>query len=97
MISPEAKTFRFAADLLNDSALVMDCLSPALPSTLRVIVLCLAGDFRAMCGVCAGASKASLSVHFAKSGNVAELNAKDASQETVVGLFGTLVSPLVLS
>lgn len=35
-------------------------------------------------------AKASLSAHFARSGNLAELNAKDGSQETVVSLLGML-------
>jgi hypothetical protein len=46
--------------------------------------------------VAAGASKAALSVHFAKHDNLAELNAKEASQETAVGLIGLLVGTLVV-
>ncbi|KAF3906986.1 hypothetical protein ABW21_db0204732 [Orbilia brochopaga] len=42
-------------------------------------------------------SKAQLSVHFAKWGNVAELNAKDSSQETVISLMGMLAGSLVIS
>lgn len=67
------------ADIFNDSAMVLDCLSPLLlpgAPMLRVGLLCVSGVFRALCGVAGGASKASLSVHFAKSGNVGELNAK---------------------
>ncbi|KAH8160952.1 hypothetical protein CIB48_g7292 [Xylaria polymorpha] len=37
-----------------------------------------------------GPAKASLSAHFARSGNLAELNAKDGSQETVISLLGML-------
>lgn len=74
-LEPECKTFRFAADLLNDTAMVLDCLSPALPKAPRVLLLSLASALRALCGVAAGSSKASLSAHFAKQGNLAELNA----------------------
>ena len=49
-----------------------------------------ASVLRALCGVSAGASKATLSAHFARNGNVAELNAKEASQETVISLLGML-------
>ncbi|KAI5118239.1 hypothetical protein M0805_008875 [Coniferiporia weirii] len=88
--APEAKMYRLAADVFNDSAFILDCLSPALPSRLRVAALCLSGALRAVCGVCGGGAKSALSVHFARAGNVSELNAKDASQETVIGLLGML-------
>lgn len=44
----------------------------------------------------AGASKASLSAHFARNGNLAELNAKDGSQETVISLLGMLAGSLFI-
>ena len=83
--------YRLSADILNDSAFILDYLSPALPPHFRVFALCLSGALRAVCGVCGGGAKAALSVHFAKASNVGELNAKDSSQETVIGLFGMLV------
>lgn len=54
-------------------------------------VLCAASVGKALCGVVAGGAKASLSGHFAVKGDVGELSAVDASQETVVGLVGMLV------
>lgn len=90
-LEPEAKMYRLAADVFNDSAIILDCLSPALDTNLRVVTLCLSGCLKALCGVAAGGSKAALSVHFTKTGNVGELNAKDSSQETVLGLIGMLV------
>lgn len=64
---------------------------------MRVAVLCAASVGKALCGVVAGGAKASLSAHFAVGangvgGDVAELSAVDASQETVIGLAGMLVS-----
>ncbi|TDL24306.1 DUF647-domain-containing protein [Rickenella mellea] len=96
-LEPEAKMYRFAADIFNDTAILLDCLSPALPSNLRIAALCLSGSLRALCGVSAGGAKAALSVHFAKAGNVGELNAKDHSQETVIGLFGMMCGSFVIS
>lgn len=93
-IEPECKRYRFLADILNDAALLLDVLSPALPWHPRVLVLCAAGVLRSLCGVAAGAAKASLSAHFARNGNLAELNAKDGSQETVISLMGMLVGSL---
>lgn len=89
--------YRLAADIFNDTAMVLDCLSPAFPKPARVMVLSLSSCLRALCGVCAGSAKASLSAHFAKRGNLGELNAKDSSQETVISLLGMLAGSLVVS
>jgi hypothetical protein len=67
--------YRLAADIFNDTAMILDCLSPAFPTYPRVAVLALSSALRALCGVCAGATKASLSGHFAKRGNLGEVNA----------------------
>ncbi|KAL9025423.1 MAG: hypothetical protein Q9196_005754, partial [Gyalolechia fulgens] len=72
---PECKMYRLAADVFNDAAMLMDCLSPALPRGPRVLLLSSSSVLRALCGVAAGSSKASLSAHFAKWGNLGELNA----------------------
>lgn len=95
-IEPEAKKYRFLADLFNDSAFFLELYSPYLSSGGKIIALSVSQALRAMCGVSAGASKAALSVHFARSDNLAELNAKEASQETAVGLVGLLVGTLVV-
>ena len=81
-LEPECKTWRLAADIFNDTAMVLDCASPALPKPLRIAVLTMAGVLRALCGVAAGSSKASLSKHFAKWGNLGELNAVSKGFET---------------
>ena len=74
-LEPECKMYRLAADVFNDTAMMFDCLSPALPKAPRVILLSFSSALRALCGVAAGSSKASLSAHFAKWGNLGELNA----------------------
>lgn len=74
-LEPECKMYRLAADIFNDTAMVLDCFSPALPQTSRVALLSLSSILKALCGVAAGSSKASLSAHFAKWGNLGELNA----------------------
>ena len=74
-LEPECKMYRLAADLFNDAAMFLDCLSLALPKTPRVVLLSLSSVLRALCGVAAGSSKASLSAHFATQGNLGELNA----------------------
>ncbi|EGC42162.1 DUF647 domain-containing protein [Histoplasma capsulatum var. duboisii H88] len=87
-LEPECKMYRLAADVLNDSALIFDCLSPALPKRLRVVVLAFSSVLRALCGVAAGSSKASLSSHFAKCGNLGELNAVRFPNVLVIAISG---------
>lgn len=74
-LEPECKMYRLAADVFNDAAMILDCLSPSFPKMPRVILLSFSGILRALCGVAAGSSKASLSAHFATQGNLGELNA----------------------
>lgn len=74
-LEPECKMYRLAADIFNDTAMVLDCLSPAFPKPFRVLVLGFSSVLRSLCGVCAGSAKASLSAHFAKKGNLGEVNA----------------------
>ena len=79
-LEPECKMYRLAADIFNDAAMLFDCLSPALPKASRVCLLSLSSILRALCGVAAGSSKASLSAHFATQGNLGELNAVSIHQ-----------------
>lgn len=95
-IEPECKSYRFLADLFNDSAFFLDLVSPVLEGVPKVVVLSTAEALRALCGVAAGASKAALSSHFARQDNLAELNAKEASQETAIGLIGLVAGTAVV-
>lgn len=74
-IEPECKMYRLLADVFNDLAMVLDCASPAFPTRVRVGVLAGGSVLRALTGVCAGSAKGCLSAHFAKAGNLGELNA----------------------
>ncbi|KAF7918996.1 hypothetical protein EAE99_008720 [Botrytis elliptica] len=96
-LEPECKKYRLMADIFNDAAMILDCISPAFPKIPRVFLLSASSVCKSLCGVAAGSSKASLSAHFAKMGNLAELNAKDASQETLISLLGMLVGTFVVS
>ncbi|KAF2742410.1 DUF647-domain-containing protein [Sporormia fimetaria CBS 119925] len=96
-LEPECKMYRLIADIFNDLAMVLDCLSPAFPKPFRVGILSISSVLRALCGVCAGSAKASLSAHFAVRGNLGEVNAKDSSQETVISMLGMLAGSVVVS
>ncbi|RCI12579.1 hypothetical protein L249_1219 [Ophiocordyceps polyrhachis-furcata BCC 54312] len=95
-IEPEAKKYRFLADLFNDSAFFLELYSPHLAPSAKALALCSAEGLRAVCGVAAGASKAALSLHFAQNDNLSELSAKEASQETAVSLIGLFVGSIVV-
>lgn len=95
-IEPDAKRYRFLADVFNDAAFFLELSSPHLGSWGKVVALGTGEALRALCGVAAGASKAALSVHFAKQDNLSELNAKEASQETAVGLIGLLAGTAIV-
>ncbi|KAG7097887.1 hypothetical protein E1B28_005200 [Marasmius oreades] len=77
-LMPEAKTYRFLADILIDLAIALDTLSPVLasfpaflmlariiPIPFRVYTLCLSSSLRALCGIAAGGSKTAITIHFA--------------------------------
>ncbi|KDQ20765.1 hypothetical protein BOTBODRAFT_124590 [Botryobasidium botryosum FD-172 SS1] len=95
---PECKQYRLVADILNDAALISDCLSPAFPFHIRVPMLCASSCSRAVCGIAAGSAKAALRRHFiAKEGSVGDLTAKEGSQETAISLLGMLIGTVLVS
>ncbi|KAM8962415.1 RUS family member 1-like [Pelodytes ibericus] len=91
----DAKRWRLFADLLNDIAIFMEILAPAFPSCFTLTV-CAAGVFKCIVGVAGGATRAALTVHQARRDNMADVCAKDGSQETLVNLAGLLVSLLLV-
>jgi hypothetical protein len=99
-LEPECKKYRYMADLVNDAATIFDCLSPLFPGSrnFKVALLCMSGLLRSICGVMAGGSRAALTQHFTdpKRGSIADVNAKDQSQETVITLLGMLTGSVVV-
>ncbi|XP_055008473.1 RUS1 family protein C16orf58 homolog isoform X2 [Boleophthalmus pectinirostris] len=93
-LDSEAKRWRLFADVLNDVAMFMEILAPFFPSFLAIV--CTAGVFKSIVGVAGGATRAALTVHQARRDNMADISAKDGSQETLVNLAGLLVSLLLI-
>ncbi|OQS06953.1 hypothetical protein THRCLA_01025 [Thraustotheca clavata] len=83
------KFWRLYADVINDFGLTLDMLAPFFPNYVTQ-VLCISSVCKAMCGVAAGATRSSLTAHFAKQDNMADIAAKEGSQETFVTLLGLL-------
>ena len=84
------------ADVLNDLVMSVELLAPALPRHLVLPLLCLTGLGRSLVGVAGGATKAAVAQHQARRNNMADLAAKDGSQETLVNLLGLCVNLVVL-
>ena len=91
------KEFRFFADIINDIGFTFDMILPYIDenqssnnshSTLFWIVSSSSVLCKMMCGISAGATKSSITYHFALQGNMADLNAKESTQETMVTLIG---------
>uniref|UniRef100_A0A3P9D931 RUS family member 1 n=1 Tax=Maylandia zebra TaxID=106582 RepID=A0A3P9D931_9CICH len=94
-LDSEAKKWRLFADVLNDIAMFMEILAPYFPACFTFIV-CTAGIFKSIVGVAGGATRAALTVHQARRDNMADISAKDGSQETLVNLAGLLVSLILI-
>lgn len=54
-------------------------------------ILCAGSVLRALVGVSGGATRAALTEHQARRNNMADVSAKDASQETALALLGLLL------
>uniref|UniRef100_A0A1I8HND8 Lipase_3 domain-containing protein n=1 Tax=Macrostomum lignano TaxID=282301 RepID=A0A1I8HND8_9PLAT len=89
----DCKRYRLLADVLNDLAILMQLLCPLAgpPGSPTVAaVLCVASVLLSLVGVCGGATRAALTMHQARRHNMADVSAKDSSQETLVNLFALL-------
>lgn len=65
----------------------ISALSNFLPSPY-LLLTSLSTLCKVACGICAGATKGNITDHFAISGNRADVNAKENTQETLVSLLG---------
>jgi len=81
--------------VINDVGLTLDMLAPyaaAGGSPVRILMVsAMAQLCRVACGMAAGATKGSITQHFAIRGNMADLNAKESTQETLVSLIGMIM------
>jgi hypothetical protein len=90
------KEFRLFADVINDVALSLDMVAPYFGRSGRygyytLWILSASTLCKTMCGMSAGATKGRISQHFARhNGNMADLTAKESTQETLVSLLGMI-------
>ncbi|RDD42977.1 RUS1 family protein C16orf58-like protein [Trichoplax sp. H2] len=83
------------ADFLNDGALFIEMIAPNFPH-LFTLLLCVASVAKSIVGVAGGATRAALTMHQARRNNMADVSAKDGSQETLVNLSALIVGLFLL-
>ena len=91
----DAKRWRLFADFLNDFAICLEILAPLTQTYFRWVV-CFAGVCKSLVGVAGGATRAALTQHQARRNNMADVSAKDGSQETLVNLAALICSLVIL-
>ncbi|XP_077995732.1 RUS family member 1-like [Glandiceps talaboti] len=98
-LDSDCKRWRLFADILNDFALCVELSSPLFPSQYFRFIACFSGLCKSLVGVAGGATRAALTMHQARRNNMADVSAKDGSQETMVNLMGLIcglvVTPMV--
>jgi hypothetical protein len=90
-LDAHVKEFRLFADVINDVGFLLDMMTPWFAPKHFLLVSSAAVLCKTMCGITAGATKGSITQHFAVAGNMADLNAKESTQETMVSLTGMLL------
>jgi hypothetical protein len=81
------KEWRLVADILCNVALTIDMLVSFLPNWFLELTS-ISSICKACCGLVAGATRARISAHFAHKGHLADVTAKESTQETAVTLLG---------
>ncbi|XP_076387435.1 RUS family member 1 [Megachile rotundata] len=92
----QCKKWRLFADILNDVAMGLELLLPYF-SSYSLAILCVSTAMKSIVGVAGGATRAAVTQHQALQNNLADVSAKDGSQETCVNLIASLVGILILS
>ncbi|KAL0116620.1 hypothetical protein PUN28_009927 [Cardiocondyla obscurior] len=92
----QCKKWRLFADILDDIAKGIELLVPYF-SSYSVLILCVSTTMKSIVGVAGGATRTALIHHQAIQNNVADVSAKDGSQETCVNLIASFFGIFILS
>ncbi|KAK6625749.1 hypothetical protein RUM43_006048 [Polyplax serrata] len=85
-LDSDCKKWRLFADVLNDIAMFIELFIP-LFINYSMHMLCIATAFKALVGTAGSSTRAALITHQAVKGNIADVSAKDGSQELFTNLF----------
>jgi hypothetical protein len=91
----DSKKWRLFADVINDVAKFLDLL-PTHSAIGFTLTQCLSSIVKSCVGVAGGATRASVVQHQAKANNMADIQAKDGSQETLTSLVALICSLMVV-
>ncbi|TNN05547.1 RUS1 family protein C16orf58 [Schistosoma japonicum] len=91
----DCKFWRFVADIFNDCALFLELISP-LFDYLFIPLLCFANLLKSLVGVAGSATRAAIVQHQAIDNNLADVSAKDGSQETLSNLMAWFLNFILL-
>ncbi|KAF5298063.1 hypothetical protein FQA39_LY11831 [Lamprigera yunnana] len=95
-LDADCKKWRLCADILNDIAMFLELLVPYI-GHFSLQILCITTSMKAVVGVAGSATRASITQHQAIQGNMADVSAKDGSQETCVNLIASFVGIILLA
>ncbi|KAL5112397.1 RUS family member 1 [Taenia crassiceps] len=95
-LDSQCKQWRIFADVLNDVAFFLELLSLHAVSLFPLIV-CASSVLRALVGMAGGATRAAVTQHQALEGNMADVAAKDGSQETLSNLLALVVNLILIT
>ncbi|KAJ8912907.1 hypothetical protein NQ315_017237 [Exocentrus adspersus] len=95
-LDSDCKKWRLFADILNDAAMSIELCIP-LFTKFSMPILCVTSAMKSIVGIAGGATRASITHHQAIRDNMAEVSAKDGSQETLVNLLASLSSIYLLN
>ncbi|CAG0890497.1 unnamed protein product [Cyprideis torosa] len=90
------KQWRLFADVACDIATALNMSSALFGDTFYTPILCLSSATLALVSVAGGATRVAVQQHQALRGNMADVSAKDGSQESVVNLSALFASLLIL-
>lgn len=93
----ECKKWRMFADILNDTAIFTELIFMTLYTEYAFYILCFSTSLKGLVGVAGGATRAAITQHQAVKENMADVSAKDGSQETCVNLLTSLMGVGLLS
>uniref|UniRef100_A0A7E4UWT7 UPF0420 protein n=1 Tax=Panagrellus redivivus TaxID=6233 RepID=A0A7E4UWT7_PANRE len=91
-LDSNCKRWRLVADILNDLSHLLELAAPHLSTDWFIPITCGSSLLRAVVGVAGGATRTAVTRHQARRENLADVAAKDGSQETLVNIMSLLVS-----
>ncbi|KAI6242245.1 hypothetical protein M3Y99_00266100 [Aphelenchoides fujianensis] len=95
-LDADSKRWRLIADILNDLAFCIDLTCSHTERHFFMATVCCSSLMRAIVGVAGGGTRMAVVRHQARRENLADVAAKDGSQETLVGIVSLLTSLVLL-